>query len=102
MVAEMHVRDLREVKESDTLRVRCQLLAFDSMRLHLFEELVHATEGWVSATCETMTLHVDMTTKKVAPWPTPVVDALARLQNAHAPLPKPDGAGRAVSMAKKS
>ena len=58
--------------------------------------------AWVSATCETMTLHVDMTTKKVAPWPTPVVDALARLQNAHAPLPKPDGAGRAVSMAKKS
>ncbi|MCX7298271.1 MAG: thioesterase family protein [Hyphomicrobiales bacterium] len=102
MVAEMHVRYLREVKESDPLRVRCQLLAFDSKRLHLFEELVHATEGWVSATCETMTLHVDMTTKKVAPWPTPVVDALARLQNVHAPLPMPDGAGRAVSMAKKS
>ncbi len=102
MVAEMHVRYLREVKESDPLRVRCQLLAFDSKRLHLFEELVHATEGWVSATCETMTLHVYMTTKKVAPWPTPVVDALARLQNVHAPLPMPDGAGRAVSMAKKS
>ena len=101
MVAEMHVRYLREVHESAPLRVRCQLLAYDSKRIHLFEELVHATEGWVSATCETMTLHVDMTTKKVAPWPADVMSALARLQAAHAGLPIPDGAGRQVAMPKR-
>ncbi len=101
MVAEMHVRYLREVHESAPLRVRCQLLAYDSKRIHLFEELMHAEEGWVSATCETMTLHVDMTTKKVAPWPDKIMDALARMQNTHAALPLPDGAGRYVSMPKR-
>lgn len=101
MVAEMHVRYLREVKESDPLRVRCQLLAYDAKRIHLFEELVHATEGWVSATCETMTLHVNMTTKKVGPWPDHIVEALARLQAAHAGLPVPEAAGRRVAMPEK-
>jgi acyl-CoA thioester hydrolase len=101
MVAEMHVRYLREVHEGTPLRVRCQLLAYDAKRIHLFEELVHATEGWVSATCETMTLHVDMTAKKVTPWPADILDALARLQSAHARLPIPEGAGRNVSMPKK-
>lgn len=101
MVAEMHVRYLREVKESDPLRVRCQLLAYDAKRIHLFEELVHATEGWVSATCETMTLHVDMTAKKVAPWPDHVLSALKRVQAAHADLPVPEGVGRRVAMPEK-
>jgi acyl-CoA thioester hydrolase len=101
MVAELHVRYLREVKESDPLRVRCQLLAYDAKRIHLFEELVHATEGWVSATCETMTLHVDMTNKKVAPWPGNVMGALEQMQTAHARLPIPDSAGRSVAMPKR-
>lgn len=101
MVAEMHVRYLREVHETTPLRVRCQLLAYDAKRIHLFEELVHATEGWVSATCESMTLHVDMTAKKVAPWPEDVLHALARLQAAHAALAMPEGAGRRVSMPEK-
>ncbi|MDO8876046.1 MAG: thioesterase family protein [Pseudolabrys sp.] len=102
MVAEMHVRYLREVKESDPLRVRCQLLAYDAKRIHLFEELVHATEGWVSATCETITLHVDMAAKKVAPsWPGNVLTALERLQAAHAGLPVPESVGRRVAMPEK-
>lgn len=101
MVAEMHVRYLREVKESDPLRVRCQLLAYDSKRIHLFEELVHANEGWVSATCETMTLHVNMASKKVAPWPAFIMQALARMTESHAGLPVPEAAGRRVAMPEK-
>lgn len=101
MVAEMHVRYLREVKESDPLRVRCQLLAYDAKRIHLFEELVHADEGWVSATCETMTLHVNMATKKVAPWPDQIMAALARMTETHAGLPVPEAAGRRVAMPEK-
>ena len=45
-----------------------QLLDFDAKRIYLFEELRHATEHWLSATSENMTLSVDMTSKKVAPF----------------------------------
>ncbi len=101
MVAEMHVRYLREVGEADPLRVTVQLLDYDAKRIHLFEQLVHATENWVSATCETMTLHVDMTAKKVAPFPDSVLKLIERMKRAHAELPRPDGAGRSVAMPKR-
>ena len=51
------------------VRVTFQLIDYDSKRIHYFEELFHATEGWVSATSENMALHVDMAAKKVAPFP---------------------------------
>jgi acyl-CoA thioester hydrolase len=98
MVAEAHVRYLREVHEKDPLRVTVQLLDYDAKRIHLFEQLLHADEGWLSATSETMTLHVDMTTKKVVPFPEDVLRALAAMKEAHAKLPVPAGAGRSIKM----
>ena len=53
------------------------LLGRDEKRLHTFEELRHATEGWLSATSENMTLHMDMKARKVAPFPP---DIHARIQ----------------------
>src|SRR4029077_13352752 len=68
MVVEGHVRYLRELKLEDPARVTVQLLDYDAKRMHLFEELRHATENWISATSENMTLSVNMTAKKVAPF----------------------------------
>jgi acyl-CoA thioester hydrolase len=98
MVAEVHVRYLRELREGDPVRVTVQLLDYDSKRFHMFEQLFHAVEGWVSATSENMTLHVDMAAKKVAPFPSSVMGALARMKAAHAQLPRPEAAGRRVAM----
>ncbi len=102
MVVEAHVRYLRELKLADPVRVSVQLLDYDEKRIHLFERLVHADEGWVSATSENMTLSVDMTTKKVTPFQDNVLRALERMKQAHAVLPRPDGAGRSVNMPGKS
>ena len=96
--AEAHVRYLRELQDGDPVRVTLQLLDYDAKRIQLFEQLLHATEGWVSATSENMTLHVDMATKKVVPFPESVTRSLAVMQAAHAHLPRPDGAGRHISM----
>jgi acyl-CoA thioester hydrolase len=101
MVAEMHVRYLRELHDGDSVRVSVQLLACDAKRVQLFEQLLHATENWVSATCETMTLHVDMAAKKVAPFPDSVMRLIERMKTAHAVLPLPDGAGRSIGMSAK-
>ena len=58
--AEVHARYLRELHAEDAVRVTFQLLDYDSKRMHFFEQLFHAEEGWVSATSENMSLHVDM------------------------------------------
>ncbi len=101
MVVEAHVRYLRELHQDDPVRVCVQLLDYDAKRIHLFEELRHASEGWLSATSENMTLSVDMTTKKVAPFHASVLRLLARMKAAHAVLPTPEAAGRSVKMPDK-
>ena len=96
--AEVHVRYLREIHVSMPVRVSFQLLDFDDKRIHYFEELRHAEEGWLSATSENMTLHVDMGAKKVAPFPPEAMRALAAMKQAHSGLPAPEGAGRRIAM----
>jgi acyl-CoA thioester hydrolase len=88
--------------EGDPVRATFQLLDYDSKRIHYFQQLFHATEGWMSATSENMTLHVDMTAKKVAPFPDTIARTLARMKAAHSRLPRPEAAGRAIAMPAKS
>lgn len=99
--AEVHVRYLRELHEGDPVQVTFQLLGYDAKRMHYFEQLVHAELGWVSATSENMSLHVDMKAKKVAPFPPKVAGRLAAMQAAHASLPRPEAAGRSIAMSRQ-
>src|SRR5260370_608639 len=88
--AEVHVRYLRELHSGDPVRVTFQLLDYDSKRMHYFEQLFHAEEGWVSATSENMSLHVDMNAKKTAPFPPEVTRRLLQMRAAHGQLPRPE------------
>lgn len=99
--AEAHVRYIREIHEGDPVRVTIQLLDYDEKRIHYFERLVHAEEGWLSATSENMSLHVDMAAKKVAPFPADVIQRLEAMKTAHAALPAPEGIGRRIAMPAK-
>jgi acyl-CoA thioester hydrolase len=96
--AEVHVRYLRELLVDAPVRVTFQLLGFDSKRMHYFEQLFHADEGWLSATSENMALNVDMRIKKVAAFPDAVMERLTGMKAAHDKLPVPAGAGRRIGM----
>lgn len=96
--AECHVRYIREIHLGDPAQVSILVVGADDKRIHTFKELRHATESWLSATSENMTLHMDMEARKVGPFPPDVqanVDALAK---AHGSLERPDGIGRSVAM----
>jgi acyl-CoA thioester hydrolase len=96
--AEVHVRYLRELHAGDPVRVTFQLLDFDAKRLHYFEQLFHAEEGWVSATSENLSLHVDMKAKKTAAFPREITARLTEMKLSHARLPVPEAAGRRIAM----
>jgi acyl-CoA thioester hydrolase len=100
--AEVHVRYLRELHAEDPVRVTFQLINYDSKRLHFFEQLFHAADGWVSATSENLALHVDMAAGKTAALPADVAAALAKMKTAHAKLPLPEAAGRRIAMPRRS
>jgi acyl-CoA thioester hydrolase len=69
--------------------------------LHTFEELRHAGEGWLSATSENMTIHIDMTARKTAPFPSDIRARIEAVANAHATVPRPEGIGRKIAMPSK-
>ena len=100
--AEVHVRYLRELHAGDPVRATFQLLDYDAKRMHFFEQLFHASEGWVAATSENMSLHVDMTAGKTVPFPDDVARGLARMKASHANLPRPEATGRRIAMPGKS
>jgi acyl-CoA thioester hydrolase len=99
--AECHVRYLREIHLDDPAQVSILLVAADEKRLHTFKELRHATEGWLSATSENMTIHMDMDARKVAPFPPDISARVQALAEAHRPISRPEGIGRKIGMPSK-
>ena len=99
--AECHVRYLREIHLGDPMQVSVWLLEADDKRLHTFEELRHASEGWISATSENMSLHIDMSTRKVSPFPPDIRERIKTIAKAHNAVPRPEGIGRNVAMPSK-
>ncbi|MGZ3292658.1 MAG: thioesterase family protein, partial [Xanthobacteraceae bacterium] len=99
--AECHVRYLREIHLGDPVQISILLVGADEKRLHTFEELRHAGEGWLSATSENMTIHIDMTARKTAPFPPDIRTRIESLASAHAAIPRPEGIGRKIAMPSK-
>jgi len=96
--AEVHVRYLRELRAGDEVKVTWQLIDYDAKRMHYFEQLLHAGEGWLSATSENMSLHVDMEAGKTVPFPADVAERLAAMHAAHVKLLRPEAVGRRIAM----
>jgi acyl-CoA thioester hydrolase len=81
--------------------VTTQILDCDDKRLHFFHRMYHATEGYLAATTEILSVHVDMESRRTAPFPDQPRQILNRLKNRHQTLPKPDQAGRIIGIRKK-
>ncbi|WP_371424605.1 thioesterase family protein [Tardiphaga sp.] len=96
--AECHVRYVREIHLGDPAQVSILVVAADDKRIHTFKELRHATEGWLSATSENMTLHMDMMARKVAPFPPDIRARVQALAEAHHSAERPEGIGRSIGM----
>ncbi len=97
-IGEAHLRYRREVHLETPVRITVQLVDYDAKRIHLYLEMRHSTEGWLAATSELMALHIDKTERKVAPFPSDILDAIAVMQSAHSALPRPEGLGRAMGV----
>ncbi|MBI3824950.1 MAG: thioesterase family protein [Candidatus Rokubacteria bacterium] len=95
---EAHVTYHREVREGDPLRFTTLLLGHDARRIHYFHQMFHATEGYLAATNELMSLHVSRATRRAAPMTPAILERLARIQAAHDTTPRPPQAGRRIGL----
>ncbi|MFZ9678943.1 MAG: thioesterase family protein [Quisquiliibacterium sp.] len=94
---ETHLTFVRELKQGDPLRFEARLVDFDYKRLHFYQEMFHATEGYLAATYESLSTHMDMRQRKTAAMPDALLERLALIKQAHARLPRPWQLGHVIS-----
>ena len=99
-VAEFHLAYVRELHVNDPVTVTFQLIDFDSKRFHSYQEIWHQ-DGWLAATGEALTLHVDQSGPKVAPMPDAVFNKVRTLGAEHATLPRPPRVGASIGIRRK-
>lgn len=99
-VAEFHICYLRELHEGDVVSATTQLVDYDEKRFHTYQELYHS-DGWLAATAEALTLHVDMSGPKVAPMPASILARMGEILQAHSALPKPERINRTIGIKRK-
>ena len=63
--------------------------------------MYHATEGYLAATNELMSLHVALETRRGATMATDVLARLAEIQHAHGALPRPPQVGRVIGLSSR-
>jgi len=99
--AEVHVCYVQELHLEHKVVVSFQLIDHDDKRLRAYQEIRHV-DGWLAATSETLSLHVDMSGPKVAPFPADVQAKVETMRAAHAALPMPERAGRSIGIRRKT
>ena len=99
--AEVHVCYIDELKEGAPVRVTYQLLDWDAKRIHVFGHMYNGETGELSATSEQMCIHVDMKTRRAAPFPDDVQAKIASLMESQKDLPRPEQAGRVIGIKRK-
>ena len=95
---EVHVHYLQELALNDPVVVHFRFLDWDHKRLHFFEEMYHAEDGYLAATSEQLALHVDMQTRRSGPFPEAVQTRIAALAQPHKELPRPPQVGRVMGI----
>ena len=88
----------RELLLGDRVRVSTQILGSDGKRLHLAHEMLVPESRQRAATQELMYLHVDLSSRRVVPFPQEVRKRVAEAAAAHAHLPRPEWVGRHIAM----
>jgi acyl-CoA thioester hydrolase len=99
--AETHTLYEREVHLGDQLLIRTWLLGADKKRLHYFHELFHQESSERSCVQELLALHIDMSIRRVAEFPTEKYAALQAAVREYAPKTLPKGAGRRIALPAK-
>ena len=97
-VAEAHLTYEKEIMDGDNLRITTQVLDADAKRMHIFHRMYANGSSEVAATNELMILGVDLASRRVAPMADLIAANLNAMQNAHATLPHPYQAGRAIGI----
>jgi acyl-CoA thioester hydrolase len=94
----INVDYIGEVFAHDQLRITTQLLDCDAKRMRYFHRMYQAEPEHLVATNECLAVHVDMVSRRSAPFPEPTRARIEALFATHRQLPIPERAGRVLGV----
>ena len=94
---ETHLCHLGQARAHERLHTTTQLLGHDAKRLHVFHSLYRTQDEALLATAEQMLLHVDTGGQRATPAEPALLARIERIARAHATLPRPERAARAIT-----
>jgi len=92
----INVDYLREVFAADELCITTQLLDSDAKRMRYFHQMYQGEDAAPVATNECLAVHVDMNSRRSAPYPQATRERIDALLAEHRRLPMPERAGRVL------
>lgn len=100
-VGDYHIRYVQEVMEGDLLRFTYRIIDCDEKRFHYWQEMYHAEKGYLAAEAEAITLHIDMSDRRVAPFRPEIYARIREIYEAQKHLPLPEHLGRQIKVKRK-
>ncbi len=95
---ETHIVFECELREDDPLRFESRILDATEKALDVMHFMRHAAEGYLAATNQVLYLNVDLARRRAAAFPADAMARVRALAEAHAALPRPPQAGRAIEL----
>jgi acyl-CoA thioester hydrolase len=100
-VVEAHTTYLREVQAKAAVTVTTRLVGLDHKKIHYVHAMHRVEDGLLAATQEQLSLHVDLATRRSAPWPEDRLAWLAALAAAHARDTAIPAVGRSIRLSRQ-
>ena len=98
---ESHVTYQRELKLGDPLDFTFQIIDMDTKRIHYFMTMLHGRERWLAATLESISMCINMNTRRSGTWPEEPLARLRAVWEVHRQRARPREVGRMVGIRRK-
>jgi len=101
MALQTQTHFLAELVEGEEFACDFQMLDADHKRIHFFVTMINLGTGAEAATYESLTMNVDLETRRSVPYPDAAQGRIDRLLEAHATLPRPRLAANPLGIRRK-
>ena len=97
-VLETHTSYANELKAGEEVRIENRIIGFDQKRVHFVQQMYRAESLYLACVLEVMMSHVDLTTRRTAPFPRDILAQIETMAKAQASLPLPPQVGHVISL----
>lgn len=91
-----HLTWLRELPEGAPIVIEAELLGFDDKKYHTFMRMLHAEEGYVAATHELLSIHIDLDTRRSTLFPREIHERFEEVLRTQGRIAGSEDVGRVI------